>query len=134
MAAGFRGGDQVVELEFKRGFAEAVGKVLKLLGGSIELLHQGAQKGWIVCDDRLLFAPPATAGGIGKQAFVPPSHGLEAVKAVGQQTQMVAIHLRKQRGINPGDHGGIHGLQFCSGVMRKPQACPPSRRQCTRST
>mgnify|MGYP000173623904 FL=1 len=110
MAAGFRGGDQIIEAELEWGFAQAVGKVLELFGCSIELEHQGAQKGWILSNDRLLFAPTATAGGIGELSFLALIHGLEAVQAVGQQTQVVAVHLREKAGVDPGDRLSIHAL------------------------
>ena len=110
MAAGFRGGDQIIEAELEWGFAQAVGKVLELCGCSIELEHQGAQEGWILSNYRLLFTPAATAGGIGELSFLTLIHVLEAVQAVGQQTQVVAVHLRKQGGIDPGDRLRIHAL------------------------
>ena len=111
MAAGFRGGDQIVEAELKRRFAQAVGKVLELFCCSVELEHQGAQKGWILSNDRLLFAPTATTGGIGELSFLALTHCLEAVQAVDQQTQVVAVHLREQGGIDPGDRLSIHTRQ-----------------------
>ena len=51
-----------------------------------------------------------------------------------QQAQMVPIQLGQQGGVDPRHHIRVNGHQFSSGVIRKPQAWPPSNRQCTRST
>ena len=128
----FSPSDQVGQFQAQRIAAPPGRDQLQLIPEAGQLLQEGGREAGIAGELGLARSPgrQGIAGRQGAQAAA--RHRLEGAQAMGQQPQVMALQGRQQGGLQfrqlaRFDHGTAMGLS------RKPQECPSSRRQCTRS-
>ena len=126
--------NQIVKGQLQGLFVVALSQFLQLLCGSVKLSQQLIHEAGITCHHWLLFTPFTPDCLVWKSFAGGWLHRQKTVEAVKEKAEMMAIQLGQQRGINPCDRISIDHRQASRGVMRKPQAWPPSSRQCTLST